>query len=60
MRPSNPASVESSYDDIIVRSGVAENIVAERFPREGRRCVVLEAGRHFRIEKFPLPPLEFA
>ncbi len=50
-----PVSPPQSADTVVIGSGLAGGICAERLVAAGRDCVMLEAGRHWRTEAFPLP-----
>lgn len=48
-------ALEDHTDVLIVGSGIAGGIVADRLCAAGRSCVMVEAGRHFTAADFPLP-----
>jgi choline dehydrogenase-like flavoprotein len=46
------------YDAIIVGAGVSGSLIGAELTRAGLRCVLLEAGRHFRRDTYPRRELE--
>ncbi len=46
---------ETQYDYIIAGSGTSGAIAACRLQESGAKCLLLEAGRRFRTEEFPMP-----
>ncbi len=53
--PTKAQPIPKRTDVLIIGAGLAGGIVAERLTREGRDCVMLEAGRHWQTSDFPLP-----
>lgn len=49
----------SAYDYIIVGSGTSGAIAACLLQEAGAKCLLLESGRHFKTEEFPLPESEY-
>ena len=43
-----------SFDYIIIGSGVGGGRMAYELAKAGARCLILEAGRHYAAEEFPL------
>lgn len=55
-RPPREAPPES-VDVAIVGGGLAGGIVADRLTAAGQSCLMIEAGRHWHSDAFPLPEL---
>jgi choline dehydrogenase-like flavoprotein len=47
------AERDDSYDVVIVGAGISGSFVAHALTRAGRRCLMLEAGKHFTRETYP-------
>lgn len=50
---------EGRYDFIIVGSGSSGGVAAHILQKSGAKCLLLEAGRWFRKEDFPLPEIQY-
>jgi choline dehydrogenase-like flavoprotein len=50
---SHSSTNTNPYDAIIVGAGVSGSWIADELTRAGKRCLVLEAGKHFPRGKYP-------
>ena len=52
------SSPTSRYDVIIVGAGISGAFIAQELTREGRRCLMLEAGQHYERHAYPRNDLD--
>ena len=48
------------YDFVIIGSGSSGGTVARLLQRAGARCLLIEAGKHFKRDTFPTSEAEFS
>ena len=52
--------MSTAYDFAIIGSGASGGVLAHQLHQAGARCVLLEAGKHFRADTFPRTELEYS
>ena len=53
MKPYATAQTHDPYDVIIIGAGISGSFMASALTKAGKRCLLLEAGKHYQEDKYP-------